>query len=277
MAVDPTDPYALAQTAGAAINAATGVTRHDVAVVLGSGWGASADLIGAPVAEVAMTELPGFPPPSAIGHGGTIRSIQVGGLRVLLFLGRVHLYEGHPPSVVAHGVRAAAAAGCHTLVLTNAAGSLHEEWPISEPVLLRDHVNLTGASPLTGPTPPDGIRFVDLTHAYSPRLREIAHQVDPDLPEAVYVGFHGPEFETPAEIRMAGAIGGDLVGMSTVLECIAARHIGLEVLGVSLPTNLAAGISPVPLDGDHVLAAARAAAPRVATLLCQILERLGAA
>lgn len=268
------DPFALALDAGAVIRTATGVV-HEVAVVLGSGWGASADLVGPTEAELAMTDLPGFPPPSAIGHGGTIRSVEVGGRRVLLFLGRVHLYEGHAPSVVAHGVRTAAAAGCRTVVLTNAAGSLHTEWPISEPVLIRDHVNLTGVSPLTGPTPPDGIRFVDLSEAYSRRLRALAHAVDPGLPEGVYVGFHGPEFETPAEVRMAGVLGGDLVGMSTVLECIAARHAGLEVLGISLPTNLAAGISPVPLDGDHVLAAARTAAPRVAALLRGVLERLG--
>ena len=225
-----------------------------------------------------VAELPGFPAPSALGHGAEIRSIDVAGLRVLVFLGRIHLYEGHDPAVVAHGVRVAAAAGCHTVVLTNGAGSLQRDWPIGQPVLISDHINLTGRSPLTGPNPPApfGSRFVDLTDLYCARLRAVARTVDPGLPEGVYMGFHGPHFETPAEIRMAGIVGADLVGMSTVLEAIAARHVGLDVLGISLATNLAAGISPVPLDASDVIAAGDAAAGRLGVLLRGILEALAA-
>jgi purine-nucleoside phosphorylase len=196
---------------------------------------------------------------------------------VLVFLGRVHLYEGHEPAVVAHGVRTAALAGCRTVVLTNGAGSLRREWPIGQPVLLTDHVNLTGRSPLTGPNPPApfGSRFVDLTDLYSARLRAVARTVQPDLPDGVYVGFPGPHFETPAEIRMAGTIGGDLIGMSTVLEAIAARHVGMEILGLSLATNLAAGISDVPIDGADVIAAGDAAGARIGQLLAAILATDG--
>ena len=203
-----------------------------------------------------------------------MRSIQVDDSRVLVFLGRVHLYEGHDADVVAHAVRTAAAAGCRTAILTNAAGSLHREWAIGQPVLISDHLNLTGRSPLTGPNPPFGSRYVDLTDLYSARLRGVARTVDPDLPEGVYLGLHGPHFETPAEIRMAATLGADLVGMSTVLEAIAARHVGVEVLGISLATNLAAGISPVPLDAAEVIAAGDAAAGRVGALLRGILQRL---
>jgi purine-nucleoside phosphorylase len=267
-----TDAFALADEAAEALATRTGVGRHDVAVVLGSGWRAGADRVGTPIAEV--TELPGFPPPSAVGHGAGVRSVDVDGTAVLLFLGRVHLYEGHEPAVVAHGVRTAAAAGCRTAILTNGAGSLRRDWPIGQPVLISDHINLTGRSPMTGASPPFGSRFVDLTDLYSPRLRALARTVDPDLPEGVYLGLHGPHFETPAEIRMAAAIGADLVGMSTVLEAIAARHAGMEVLGLSLNTNLAAGISPVPIDAADVIAAGDAAAARTGALLRGILEGL---
>jgi purine-nucleoside phosphorylase len=267
------EPFALAATAAAALAERTGRDHHDVAVVLGSGWARVADALGTGV-EVALDDVPGFPPPSAAGHGASVRSITVAGRGVLVFLGRVHLYEGHDPAVVVHGVRTAAAARCRTVVLTNAAGSLHREWPIGQPVLIRDHINRTGRSPLTGPPPPApfGSRFVDLSDLYTARLRTLARAVDRDLPEGVYVGFHGPEFETPAEIAMAATVGGDLVGMSTVLEATAARHVGLDVLGLSLTTNLAAGISDTPIDGAHVIAAAEAAAERLGTLLLGILS-----
>jgi len=270
-------PWTLATDAAHALAERTGADRHDVFVVLGSGWAHVASLLPEGV-EVPMTDLPGFPAPSAAGHGGTFRSLALNGRRVLLALGRVHLYEGHPPATVAHGVRTAAAAGCRTVVLTNAAGSLHREWPLGRPVVLSDHINITGASPLTGPNPPEGYpgRFTDMTSTYTPRLRALVAEVAPDLPEGVYVGFHGPEFETPAEIRAAGVWGGDLVGMSTVLEAIAASHLGLEVLGLSLATNLAAGMGPERLDGDHVLAVAREHAPYVGDLLRRILERITA-
>lgn len=269
------DPYALAARAAGVVTERFG-GGHDVAVVLGSGWGRAADELGTGV-ELALADVPGFPAPTAGGHRASVRSIDVAGRRVLLFLGRVHLYEGHDPSVVAHGVRTAIAAGCRTVVLTNAAGSLRPEWPIGQPVIVRDHINLTGRSPLTGPPPPApyGPRFLDISDLYSARLRALARAVDPTLPEGVYIGFHGPQFETPAEIRMAGIIGGDLVGMSTVLEAIAAHHAGAEVLALSLATNLAAGISPVPLDGADVIAAGEAAAGRIADLLRALLAAEG--
>jgi purine-nucleoside phosphorylase len=226
--------------------------------------------------EVPMVELPGFPAPSALGHGGSFRSIAVGSARVLLALGRVHLYEGHPPATVAHGVRTAAAAGARTIVLTNAAGCLHHDWPLGRPVVIRDHINFTGVSPLTGPNPPAGYpgRFADMTETYTPALRALVHEIEPGLPEGVYMGFHGPEFETPAEIRAAASWGADLVGMSTVLEAIAASHLGLDVLGLSLATNLAAGMGEGRLDGDHVIAVAKANAPYVGELLHRIIQRL---
>ena len=272
------EPFGLATQAAAALASRTGVDLHDVAVVLGSGWSrAAAELGDGPT--VALADLPGFPAPSAAGHGAAVRTIEVAGRHVLVFLGRVHLYEGHEPAVVAHAVRTAALAGCRTIVLTNGAGSLRRDWPIGQPVLIADHVNLTARSPLTGASPPApfGSRFVDLTDLYSARLRAVARTVEPELPDGVYVGFHGPHFETPAEIRMAGTIGGDLVGMSTVLEAIAARHVGMEVLGLSLATNLAAGISDVPIDGADVIAAGDAAGERIGRLLAAILAADGIA
>jgi purine-nucleoside phosphorylase len=272
------EPFARAAQAADALASRTGVARHDVAVVLGSGWARAAGELG-DGPTVALADLPGFPAPSAAGHGAEVRSVEIAGRHVLVFLGRIHLYEGHEPAVVAHGVRTAALAGCRTVVLTNGAGSLRREWPIGQPVLLTDHVNLTGRSPLTGPNPPApfGSRFVDLTDLYSARLRALARTVEPDLPDGVYVGFPGPHFETPAEIRMAGTIGGDLIGMSTVLEAIAARHIGMEILGLSLATNLAAGISDVPIDGSDVIAAGDAAGERIGRLLAAILATDGIA
>jgi purine-nucleoside phosphorylase len=219
-----------------------------------------------------MADLPGFPVPSAEGHEGRFRSVAVGAGRVLLALGRVHLYEGHPPATVVHGVRMAAAAGCQTVVLTNAAGSLHGEWPLGRPVLIRDQINFTGASPLTGRY---DRRFANMTGVYSPRLRALVHDLEPGLPEGVYVGTHGPEFESPAEIRAFAAWGADLVGMSTVLETIAAAHLGLEVLGLALVTNLAAGVGgDRPLDIDHVFAVAEANAPFVGDLLARVVEAI---
>jgi purine-nucleoside phosphorylase len=257
-----TDPAAGPAAAAAAVLAqTTGVAAHDVAVVLGSGWRPAADLIGEPAHELAMADLPGFVAPTVAGHGGTVRSVPVGGRRVLVLLGRTHLYEGHGVAAVAHGVRTAAAAGCRTVVLTNAAGGIREGMSVGEPVLVADHLNLTGISPLLGP------RFTDLTDLYSPRLRARARAVDPSLTEGVYAGLPGPHFETPAEIRMLRGLGADLVGMSTVLEAIAARAAGVEVFALSLVTNLAAGMTGAPLDHQEVLAAGAAAAARMGTLL----------
>ena len=206
---------------------------HDVLAVLGSGWAHAASVLEA-TNEISVTEIPGFVTPSAIGHGGTLKSVTVGKSRVLLLTGRTHLYEGHGVNAVVHAVRTAAFAGCKTVVLTNAAGCLREDWGVGATAVISDHINLTGFSPLTGadaPAPLHG-RFVDLTDAYSQRLRAIAKRVDPTLHEGVYMGFHGPHFETPAEIRAARVWGADLVGMSTVMETIAARHMGLDVLEI---------------------------------------------
>jgi purine-nucleoside phosphorylase len=269
-----TGPFELAAEAAAAIEARLG--RHDVALVLGSGWREAAAGLGTLVAEVDATEFPGFLAPTVLGHGGTLRSIQHGQLRVLASTGRVHGYEGHDPHVVVHGVRAAVLNGCSVVILTNAAGSVDPANGPGQPVLIADHINYTGKSSLTGPLPPApwDVRFIDMTDTYSPRLRAAARAVDPALPEAVYMGFNGPQFETPAEIRMAAALGAGLVGMSTVLEAIAARHLGAEVLGISLSTNLAAGVSPTPLDHEEVLAAGRDAGPRMAALLDGIVAGL---
>ncbi len=267
------DAYAAAQASAENLAVLTGEAAHDVAVVLGSGWAPAADALGPPAAEVTLDELGGFPAPSVPGHLAMARSLRVGTLRVLVYLGRTHLYEGHPVGAVVHGVRTAAAAGCQVLVLTNASGGINPEFGVGQPVLLSDHLNLTGRSPLAGPEPPEGYRsrFVDLTAVYSPRLRGLARQIDPSLPEGVYAMLPGPHYETPAEIRMLRMAGADMVGMSTGLEAIAARHLGLEVLGISLVTNPAAGLSGDKLDHAEVVAAGRASAGRVGSLLSRLL------
>ena len=271
------DPFEVAERAAETLAQRTGAPHHDLFVVLGSGWAHVASLLPEGT-DVPMVDLPGFPAPSAAGHGGSFRSLEVDGMRVLLALGRVHLYEGHNPNVVAHGVRTAWASGCRTVILTNAAGILQREWPLGRPIIITDHLNLTGTSPLTGlnPVPPLQGRFADMSAAYTPSLRALARRIEPSLPEAVYAGFRGPQFETPAEVRMAGILGASLVGMSTVTEAIAASHLRMRILGLSLATNLAAGISPEPLDGDHVLAVARANADWVGDLLNRIIRAIAA-
>jgi purine-nucleoside phosphorylase len=268
---DPTaDPRAVAAQAADRLAELTGTPHHDVAMVLGSGWAPAADLLGRTLATVATTDLPGFAPPAVAGHSGTVRSVQIGDGegRALVFGTRTHLYEGRGVRAVVHGVRTAAAAGCRTIVLTNGCGGLDPSWKPGTPVLISDHINLTGTSPLEGAT------FIDLTDLYSARLRALCKEVDPGLAEGVYVQFRGPHYETPAEVRMAGILGGALVGMSTTLEAIAAREAGMEVLGVSLVTNLAAGISATPLDHAEVLAAGKAAAERVGALLADVVRRI---
>jgi purine-nucleoside phosphorylase len=309
------DPYAAAAASAAVLAERTGQRQHDVAIVLGSGWAPAADALasgalaseplpsgardatsehtagpagharsadhGQPAehatAEVPLADLGGFPPPTVPGHSPVVRSLAIGGHRVLVFLGRTHLYEGHPVQTVVHGVRTAMAAGCRTVVLTNAAGGIRAGYHVGQPVLIRDHLNLTARSPLAGPPPPDGYpsRFTDLTGLYSPRLRELATRADPGLAEGVYAALPGPHYETPAEITMLRGLGADLVGMSTVLEAIAARHLGAEVLAISLVTNLAAGLAPSGLDHQEVIAAGRAASARMGSLLAAILPGIG--
>lgn len=261
------DHRALAAQAADALRAATGHAGFDVTVVLGSGWVPAADALGTPDAELAFTDLPGFAPPAVEGHAGRLRAVTVGDRRVMVMLGRTHLYEGRGTDAVAHGVRTAAAAGCRVVVLTNGCGGLRPEWSPGTPVLISDHLNLTAASPLHGAT------FVDLTDLYSPRLRAVCRSIDPSLDEGVYAQLRGPQYETPAEIRMLRTLGADLVGMSTTLEAIAAREAGLEVLGVSLVTNAAAGMTGEPLNHEEVLEAGRAAATRMGALLRQVVAQ----
>jgi len=246
----------------------TSAVHHDVAVVLGSGWVPAADRLGRASAEVDVTDLPGFAAPVVAGHAGRVRSVAVGHRRVLVFLGRTHLYEGIGVEPVVHAVRVAAASGCSTIMLTNAAGGLRTDHAVGQPVLISDHLNLTGRSPIVGPT------FVDLTDLYSARLRELARAVDPTLAEGVYAALPGPHYETPAEVRMLRTLGADLVGMSTALEAIAARAAGCEVLGISLVTNAAAGVTGEPLNHAEVLAAGAAAATRMGDLLAEVVGRL---
>ncbi|MCS3778365.1 purine-nucleoside phosphorylase [Tsukamurella ocularis] len=265
------DPTAAAREAADALIAATGGERFDVAVVLGSGWAPAADALtarGTAVGSVPMAELPHFAPPSAAGHKGTASAVVVGGKRVLVLLGRTHAYEGHDLSRVVHPVRTACAAGAKTVILTNAAGGLREGMFVGEPVLISDHLNLTARSPLVG------AQFVNLVDAYSPALRALAQQVDPSLTEGVYAGLPGPHYETPAEIRMLRTLGADLVGMSTVHETIAARAEDAAVLGISLVTNLAAGITGEPLNHEEVLEAGREAAARMGGLLADVIEAM---
>ena len=261
-------PAEAAAEAANALAELTGVRQHDVALVMGSGWLPAVDALGEATAEISTADLPGFAPPAVAGHSGRIRSVRSGDKQLLVFLGRTHVYEGLGVRAVVHGVRTAAAAGCEVAVLTNGCGGLKEDWQPGTPVLISDHINLTGLSPI------EGAHFVDLTDLYSPRLRALCKSVEPDLDEGVYAQFPGPHYETPAEIGMVRAVGGHLVGMSTTLEAIAAREAGMEVLGISLVTNLAAGMTGEPLNHAEVLEAGNAAATRMGRLLGAIVPRI---
>jgi purine-nucleoside phosphorylase len=263
-----TSPHDAARDAAVRLAELTGVERHDVALVMGSGWLPAAEMLGDASAEIATTDLPGFAPPAVEGHAGKIRSIDADGVRALVFLGRTHFYEGLGVAAVVHGVRMSATAGCRAVVLTNGCGGLRPEWSPGTPVLIKDHINLTATSPIVG------ANFVDLIDLYSPRLRALCREVEPELDEGVYVQLPGPHYETPAEIGMVRTIGGDLVGMSTTLEAIAAREAGLEILGLSLVTNAAAGMTGEPLNHEEVLATGKQAATRMGALLKSIVPRI---
>jgi len=267
---DPTaNPFEVAQQAAADIARLTGVEQHDIALTLGSGWGKAADIIGETVATIPATEVTGFSKPALEGHVGTLRSIRTPeGKRVLVIGARTHYYEDHGVRRVVHSVRTAAATGAKIMVLTNGAGGIRETWTPGQPVLISDHINLTADSPLEGAT------FIDLTDLYSKRLRDIARGIDPSLDEGVYTQFRGPHYETPAEVQMAKAIGGHIVGMSTALEAIAAREAGMEILGFSLITNLAAGIQQTPLSHAEVIESGREAEPVISALLARVVEAL---
>ena len=264
-----TNPFALADEAAAKIAEISGVARHDIALTLGSGWAKAADLIGETVSSIDATKIPGFLPPAVPGHVATIRSVKLANGKHALILGaRSHYYEGHGVRQVAHGVRTAAATGAKIMILTDGAGGIKETWKPGTPVLISDHINLTADSPL------EGAKFVDLTDLYSSRLRNLARTVDASLDEGVYCQFRGPHYETPAEVQMAKHIGGHIVGMSTALEAIAAREAGMEILGLSLITNLAAGIQKTPLSHEEVIQAGKDAEVRISALLAEIVSKL---
>ena len=265
----PADPFQIAEEAATQIAEKTGVERHDIALTLGSGWAKAADLIGETTATIAATEIIGFSKPALEGHVGSLRSVLLpSGKRALVIGARTHYYEGHGVRPVVHSVRTAAAAGAKVMILTNGAGGIRESWKPGTPVLISDHINLTADSPLEGAT------FVDLTDLYSARLRGLARSIDPSLDEGVYCQFRGPNYETPAEVQMAKSFGGHIVGMSTALEAIAARQSGMEVFGMSLITNMAAGIQKTPLSHQEVIDAGKAAEPVISALLAKIVAAL---
>lgn len=264
--------------AAAAIAEGTGRPRHDVALVLGSGLGGYADRLER-VRSVPYRDVAGFPLPGVAGHSGTLYSARMGDRAVLLLSGRVHAYEGVDMDAVAFPVRAAVRHGCRVVVLTNAAGACREGLAPGDLVAVRDHLSLAGRNPLVGPNDERlGPRFLDLTDLYSPELRAIAQRAAGraglTLEEGTYAWFLGPTFETPAEVEMARRMGADLVGMSTVPEAIAARHMGAQVLAISLATNLAAGLSPTPLSHEEVFEVAAAAGERLGRLLDHLLPLL---
>jgi purine-nucleoside phosphorylase len=251
----------------------------DVAVVLGSGLGGVADrLEGA--RSVPYASLPGFPETTVAGHPGRLVAGTIAGKTALLLCGRVHGYEGYPPCEIGFGVRVVAALGVRTLIVTNAAGGVDPTFAAGDIIAISDHINLTGASPLSGPNDERlGPRFVDMTDAYDPKLRAIAAVAAPPaigrpLREAIYAGMAGPAYETPAEVRLLHTLGAGLVGMSTVHEVIAARHAGLQVLGLSLVANPAAGVAPGPLRHEDVTRAANAGADALGKLIVAIVAAL---
>ena len=246
------DPLACAGVAAGEIITRTGVASHDIALVMGSGWVSAVDALGTPTYECNAEELTGFLPPTVEGHSGKVRSylIESDGksLRALVFLGRTHLYEGKGVEPVVHNVRTAVKAGCKIIILTNACGAINTKFSVGQPVLVRDHISLTAVSPLTGAT------FVDLTDLYSKRIRAIVKQEDGTLDEGVYVHWRGPTYETPAEI--------------------AAHALGAEILGISLVTNAAAGVTGEKLNHEEVIAAGKAAANRMGALLKGVIPKL---
>lgn len=269
------DSFSLAEQAAEAIYDASGVAEHQLALTLGSGWGLTLDALGETVATLPANDVPGFHASGVPGHRGEIRSIRMPDGRYLLALAaRTHLYQGLGVAAVAHGQRVAAALGARISVLTNGVGGLNPAWAPGTVVLLRDHINMTGESPV------EGTNFLDMTNLYDSELRARAQAAvakvssGQPLPEGVLLQLRGPQYETPAEVTMARTLGADVVGMSIALEAIAAREAGMRVLGLSLVTNHAAGISNQPLSHAEVVAAGEAAAPRLAELLAAVLPVL---
>ncbi len=265
--------------AAAAVRARTETTPA-VGVVLGSGLGAFADAVEDAV-EVPYADIPGWPRATAVGHAGRLVLGSFGGVPVAVMRGRAHLYEGLSPTEVVFGIRVLGQLGIRTLVLTNAVGAIDDSLRPGQLVLISDHLNLQAQSPLVGPNDESlGPRFPDMSDAYDPELRAAAkaaaEQLGLDLGEGVYAAWLGPAFETPAEIRMLRTLGADTVGMSTVPEVLAARHMGIRCLAVSCVTNLAAGISPEPIDHEQVLEVGARAADSLVALLRELVPTLSA-
>ena len=251
-----------------------------VGVILGSGLGGLADELSEPV-EIPYPEIPGWPVATAVGHAGTLVLGTLGGVPLAVMRGRAHLYEGIGADRVAFGVRVLGRLGIRSLVVTNAAGGIDPGYRPGQLVLISDHVNLQGASSLVGANDDSlGPRFPDMSDAYDHELRaraqEIAARLGIDVGEGVYAAWLGPQFETPAEIRFMRAVGGDLAGMSTVQEVIAARHMGIRVLGISVVTNMAAGVLPQRIDHEAVLEIGAAAAGSLTALLRELVPTLSA-
>jgi purine-nucleoside phosphorylase len=270
--------------AAAFVRSRLGRLTPQIAIVLGSGLGAVAEAVGDPVV-VPFAEVPHFPKSTVEGHSGRIVAGSLGGVDVVVLQGRVHFYEGYTPQQVTFPARVLGALGVRALVLTNAAGGIAEGYRIGQLVALADHINLMGFNPLIGPNDPRyacvpgaGLRFFDMTEAYSRRLRVLAQEAAAEegfeLGEGVYLAVSGPSFETPAEIRAFRTLGATLVGMSTVPETIVARHMGMEVLGISCVTNLAAGLSASPLSHQEVFEAGRQVEHRLAGLLKRLAPRI---
>lgn len=263
-----------------------GLAAH-VAIVLGSGLGAVADGVDNP-AIVSYSEIPHFPQSTVEGHSGRIVAGRLGGVPVIVMQGRVHYYEGYSPQQVTFPMRVLGMLGVRAVVLTNAAGGIQQGYGVGQLVMISDHINQMGWNPLLGPNEPSfavckgaGLRFFDMTEAYSKRLRALAQQVATEegfaLAEGVYLATPGPSFETPAEIRAFRVLGATLVGMSTVPETIVARHMGIEVLGISCVTNLASGLSDRPLSHEEVSETGKKVEARLAALLSRLAPQIAAA
>lgn len=272
--------------AAAFLKSKLGSLEPRVGVVLGSGLGAAAEAVAEPVV-IPYGEIPHFPRSTVEGHSGRMVAGSLGGAPVLIMQGRVHFYEGYSPLAVTFPMRVLGALGVRAVVLTNAAGGIQAGYHVGQLLALQDHINMMGWNPLNGPNEPRfgfrpgaGLRFFDMTEAYSGALRDLAKTAAKeegfDLEEGVYLATPGPSFETPAEIRAFRALGATLVGMSTVPETIVARHMGIEVLGISCVTNLAAGLGATPLSHEEVFETGRQVESRLAELLKRLVPRMAA-
>lgn len=271
--------YDRVRGAAEAVSERLDAAHAQVAVVLGSGLAGAAAILEQP-RSIPYSSVPGFPETTVAGHPGRLACGLVAGRKVLVFCGRVHAYEGYAASEVGFGIRLAATLGVGTIIVTNVSGGVDPALKVGEIVAISDHINLTSGSPLTGTNDERfGPRFVDMTDTYAPELRALAAEAartsgQGTLREAIYAGMAGPQYETPAEVRMLRLLGAGLVGMSTVLEVIAARHAGLKILGLSLVANPAAGVEPAPLRHEDVTDAAAAGTKKMGNLLAAIIERI---